>query len=188
VPTGADANTRAQMLLGGQVDAALLTAPSYFRLESRGLRALTTLADHPSVVIYTALTLKRNWVRENADVPERVIKAHAEAVKLFYDDKAAAMAIYKKYDKAASDEEVARLHAAVAQVNAIDRVPLMPKIVAEATVSRLSADVPAAKNLDFQRMMDMSVVRRLIADGTFEKLFGPAVKAEQERKLKDSYA
>ena len=34
----------------------------------------------------------------------------------------------------------------------------------------------------------MSDVRKLISDGYFETLFGPSIKAEQERKLKDAFA
>ena len=41
IPTGADANARAAMLLAGSVDAALLTAPAWFSLEAKGLKVLT---------------------------------------------------------------------------------------------------------------------------------------------------
>lgn len=188
IPTGTDANARAQMLLAGQADAALLTAPSYYRVEEKGLKVLTTVADHASVVIYTGVTLKRSWVQQNPDVPERIIKAQAEAVKLFYDDKATAVSIYRKYDKAASVEEAGRLYDAVARISAIDRIPLMSRDAVAASVDRISADVPAAKTFDFRQTFDMSVVRRLIDEGYFEKLFGASVKAEQERRLKESFA
>lgn len=49
VSTGTDAASRASMLLGGQVDAGLLTAPSYFKLETQGLKVLTELPDHEDI-------------------------------------------------------------------------------------------------------------------------------------------
>jgi ABC-type nitrate/sulfonate/bicarbonate transport system substrate-binding protein len=184
VPTGADANARAVMLLAGSVDAALLTSPAWFSLESKGLKVLTRLEDH-EVVASTVYTFKRSWVEANPDMPERIIRAQAEAIKRFYDDKAFAIDTYLKYDPIGrADAE--RVYDSFHSKNLLDRVPLVPRAAGDAAIERLVEEMPAARNLDLRRTVDMSVVQRLIAEGFFEALFGPGVKAEQERKLKDA--
>src|SRR5207244_923828 len=40
------------------------------------------------------------------------------------------------------------------------------------------------KKFDFRTVLDNSIVDRLVKEGFFEKLFGPTIKAEQERKAK----
>ena len=40
------------------------------------------------------------------------------------------------------------------------------------------------KSFDFRTVIDNSVVARLVQQGYFQKLFGPAIKAEEDRKSK----
>ena len=56
------------------------------------------------------------------------------------------------------------------------------------SADRLSADLPAARTFDYQKIMDMSLVRKLIAEGFYEQLFGEGVKAEQEKALREGFA
>src|SRR5262245_18631562 len=46
VPVGTDVNGRVAALEGGRVDATLLTAPAYFRLEAAGFNTLASLIDY----------------------------------------------------------------------------------------------------------------------------------------------
>ncbi len=186
IPTGADANARAAMLLAGSVDAALLTAPAWFSLEAKGLKVLTQLEDH-DVPTCTVYTFKKSFVAANPDVPERIIRAQAEALRRFYEDRAFAIATYLKYDPI-GPADAERLYDTFQQKNLLDRVPLVPRAAGEAAIERLVGDLPAARTFDLQQAIDMRVVRRLIAEGFFEKLFGDTARAEQERKLKATFA
>ena len=40
---------------------------------------------------------------------------------------------------------------------------------------------------DFHKVIDNSLVDRLVKEGFFEKLFGPGIKAEEDRKAKLAY-
>jgi hypothetical protein len=40
------------------------------------------------------------------------------------------------------------------------------------------------KVFDFRKVIDNSLVDRLVKEGYFEGLFGPGIKAEEERKAK----
>ncbi|MNC86528.1 hypothetical protein D3C83_21980 [compost metagenome] len=46
---------------------------------------------------------------------------------------------------------------------------------------RLAKDL---KSFDFRRVIDNGTVDRLVKEGFFQKLFGAAIKAEEDRKAK----
>jgi hypothetical protein len=46
---------------------------------------------------------------------------------------------------------------------------------------RLAADL---KGFDFRKVVDNSVIDRLVKEGFFQQLFGPGVKAEEQSKAK----
>ena len=188
VPTGTDASARVTMLVSGQLDAALITPPSWYRLEANGLKPLTRLEDHPDIVLTVGNVYKKSWVAQNPDVPERVLRAQGEAVHRFYTDKAAAVAAYRKYDPSVSQADVERVYDDAVRVSVIDRVPLMQKAAGAAVVDRIGADIQALKTFDFGTIIDNRPVRKLIAEGFYEKLYGPSILAEQDRRLTGAYA
>ncbi len=188
VPTGTDASARVTMLISGQIDAALITPPSWYRLEAQGMKPLTLLEDHPNTVLTVGNVYKKTWVAQNPDVPERVLRAQGEAVHRFYTDKTAAVAAYRKYDPSVSQVDVERVYDNAVRVNIIDRIPLLQRVAGDAVVDRIGADLPALKSFDFQSIIDNKPVRKMIEEGFFEKLYGPSIKAEQEAKLKGAYA
>jgi ABC-type nitrate/sulfonate/bicarbonate transport system substrate-binding protein len=188
VPTGTDAAARVTMLISGQIDAALVTPPAWYRLEAQGLKPLTLLEEHEKIVLTVGNTYKKSWVAANPGVPEKVLRAQAEAIKLFYSDKAAAIAAYRKYDKAVSEVDAGRVYDNVVRLNLIDRIPLMQKVSAEAVVDRIGADIPSLKTFDFQQCIDNRPVRKLIDEGFYVKVFGDGIKAEQDRLLKAAFA
>src|SRR5215468_6140993 len=97
VPVGTDVNGRVAALEGGRVDATLLTAPAYFKLETAGYNTLANIADYD------------DSIASNPKLPELLIKAHAEAIKRFYDDKAFSVKAYQVYDPQ-SREDVERFY------------------------------------------------------------------------------
>ena len=183
VSTGTDAASRASMLLGGQVDAGLLTAPSYFKLETQGLKVLTELPDHEDIYVSTAFLHKRGYLAEQRGRAEGLIRAHAEAIKRFYDDKAFAVATFKAFDQPESEADIGRVYDIYVKRNVLDRVPLISRAAIQATVDRLAEQAPAVRKLDLGRVVDNGLVLKLARDGWFEQLFGSAVREEQERKI-----
>ncbi|SDR34347.1 ABC-type nitrate/sulfonate/bicarbonate transport system, substrate-binding protein [Rhizobiales bacterium GAS113] len=187
VAVPSDSAGRGNVLLGGQVDASLITAPAYFKLEAQGLKVLDNLSNYDDVLISTAYVFKKSFVAANKDIPGKIIMAQAQAIKRFYEDKAFAISTYRIYDPQPA-EDVARIYDSYIAKSTLDRVPLLTRAAVGAAADRLAGDIPAVKSFDFQKVVDMSEVRRLIADGFFEKLFGNAILAEQERKLQGSFA
>ncbi len=184
IPVGTDVSGRAAALQSNRADATLLTAPNYFRLEETGYKTLANLADR-DVYAATVYLFSRKAITASPKLPEALIKAHAEAIKRFYDDKAFAVKSYIAFDKQ-PEADVARIYDLYKNGNIFDRVPyvLAPAIkaiVAQQVDPRIAADFKA---FDFHKVVDNGTVSRLVKEGYFEQLFGAEVKAEEQRKAK----
>ncbi len=185
IPVGTDVSGRAAALVSGRADATLLTAPNYFRLEEQGYKNLANLADHSEIYAATVYMLRKSKVASDANLPEQLIKAHAEAIKRFYDDEAFAVKAYEAFDKQPEDD-VKRIYDRYKQSNLFERVPYVlanavKSVIAQQSDERIAAQMKA---FDFRTVVDNTYVDHLVRDGFFEKLFGPAIKNEEARKEK----
>ena len=185
VPIGTDVNGRVGALQSGRVDATLLTAPAYFKLETTGYKTLANLADYDDIFASTMYLMKKSTITSNPRLPELLIKAHAEAIKRFYDDKPFAVKAYQVYDPQ-SREDVERFYDIYAKGNLFERVPYVLAPAFTSVIEQQSDPQLAAsmKVVDYRRAVDNGTVDRLVKEGYFEKLFGPVVKAEQDRKTR----
>jgi ABC-type nitrate/sulfonate/bicarbonate transport system substrate-binding protein len=184
IPIGADVSGRAAALQSNRADATLLTAPNYFRLEEAGFKNLANLADHP-VFAATVYLFSRPATTANPTLAESLIKAHAEAIKRFYDDKAFAVKTYMAFDRQ-PEADVVRIYDLYSKGNIFDRVPYVMApavraIVAQQVDTRIAADM---KKFDYRKIIDNSIVDRLVKEGFFQKTFGPGVRAEEQSKAK----
>jgi ABC-type nitrate/sulfonate/bicarbonate transport system substrate-binding protein len=184
IPVGTDASGRAAALTGGRADATLLTAPQYFKVEEAGYKSVANLADYNDVFASTVYLFKKSTVAANPKLAENLIKAHAEAIKRFYDDKPFAVKTYLAYDKQ-DPADVERIYDLQVKSAALEKIPY---VLAGAVKSILNqADSEAStriRDFDFHAVIDNSIVDRLVKEGYFEKLFGAGIKAEEERKSK----
>jgi ABC-type nitrate/sulfonate/bicarbonate transport system substrate-binding protein len=185
VPVGTDVNGRVAALESGRVDATLLTAPAYFKLESAGYKTLANIANYDDIFASTMYLMKKSTIAANPRLPELLIKAHAEAIKRFYEDMAFAVKAYRVYDPQ-SQADVERFYDIYAKGNLFERVPYMLAPAVKSVIDQQSDPQLAAlmRASDFHKVIDNSTVERLVKEGYFEKLFGPQAKAEADRKSK----
>ena len=186
IPVGTDVSGRAAALQGGRADATLLTAPAYFKVEEAGYKTLANLADHDDIFASTGLILKKSVVASDPSLPEKFIKAHAEAIKRFYEDKPFAVRTFLAYDKAAQQSDMERVYDLYAKPQAFERVPYVLAGAVKSIVDQQPDPNIAAqmKAYDFHKVIDNSYVTKLVKEGFFEQVFGPSVKAEEQRKAK----
>jgi ABC-type nitrate/sulfonate/bicarbonate transport system substrate-binding protein len=185
VPLGGDVSSRAAALVGGRVDATMITAPVYFKVEAQGFKALANISDYDDIYAPSVYLFKKSTVASNPKLVEGLIKAHAEAIKRFYDDKAFALKAYQAWDRQ-DPAELDRVYDHYAQTNTYERVPYIPAaavryVLAHPADERIAARMRA---FDFRKVIDNSFVDRLVKEGFFEQLFGPGIKTEEERKAK----
>jgi ABC-type nitrate/sulfonate/bicarbonate transport system substrate-binding protein len=185
VSTGTDVNGRAAALASGRVEATMLTAPAYFKLEEQGFRNLANISDYDDIYAPTVYLFKKTAVAANPKLPELLIKAQAEAIKRFYEDKAFAVKAYLAFDKQ-DTADVERVYDAYAKSNVFERVPYVLAAAVKYVIDH-PVDAPTEalmKKFDFRTVIDNGTVTRLVREGFFETLFGAGIKAEEERKAK----
>ena len=188
VPIGTDVNGRVAALVAGRVDATMITAPVYFKLEQRGYKSLANTSDYDDIYAPTVYLYKRATMADPRGVKdaEAMMKALAEGIKRFYDDKDFAVRAYMKYNAQDDPADVARVWDRYAKTDTFERVPYVLAPAVQYVMDHPPDSNVAAqfKSFDFRKVVDNSLVDRLIKEGFFEKLFGPGVKTEQERKAK----
>jgi ABC-type nitrate/sulfonate/bicarbonate transport system substrate-binding protein len=189
VPVGTDVSGRAAALESGRADATMLTAPAYFKLEDAGFKTLANLAEHDDIFASTGYLMKKSQIQSNPRLPELLIKAQAEAIKRFYEDKAFAVKAYLAYNKNDDPADIARVYDHYARTNTFERVPYL-----NAAAVRYMIDHPVdaqsasqLKKFDFRTVVDNAAVDRLVREGFFEKLYGPGIKAEEDRRAKAAF-
>jgi ABC-type nitrate/sulfonate/bicarbonate transport system substrate-binding protein len=185
---GTDANGRAAALAGGRVDATLLTPPAYFKLEESGFKLLANVADFDNIYASTTYLMKRETIAAHPQLPEALIKAHAEAIERFYRDKAFAVKAYQAYDPQPT-ADIERVYDGYAKGNLLERVPYVYAAALKSVMEQQTDQQIAAvmKGFDFHKTIDNSVVDGLVKEGYFEKLFGSGIKTEEQRKSKLAY-
>jgi ABC-type nitrate/sulfonate/bicarbonate transport system substrate-binding protein len=184
IPVGTDVTGRAAALQSNRADATMLTAPSFFRLEEAGFKNLANLQDH-DVYAATTYMFSKKALTASPRLGEQIIKAHAEAIKRFYDDKAFAIQAYTAFDKQ-PEADVSRIYDMYSKAQVFERVPYVLEPAVKAIVKqqidpRLAADLKA---FDFKRVVDNSTVDRLSKAGFFQQMFGAGVKAEEQQRAK----
>jgi len=184
---GVDAAARAASLHSGQVDATLVTAPSYFRLEAAGFPVLAVLSDYDDIYISTYYLFRRDTVLNNRIVAEGFVKAHAEAIKRFYDDKPFAIQVMMQYGGAKDMEDAGRVYTLFAKNRMFESIPYVLKGSVEGVIERQRQEQPYLKDFDFSKSVDNSLVDQLVREGFFERVFGPGIREEQQKKLTLSY-
>ena len=179
VSIGVDAAARAVALQSGQVDAALITAPAYFRLQAAGLPVLASLLDHEDIYVSTYYLFRRDALTKERPQALAFLKAHAEAIKRFYDDKAFASEILIKYGGARSQEEAGRVYDLFKKARAFETIPYALQGSIDAVVERQGQEL---KGVELAKLIDHSLVDQLVREKYFESVFGPSIRDEIVKK------
>jgi ABC-type nitrate/sulfonate/bicarbonate transport system substrate-binding protein len=188
VPVGAGAGARAAAVESGRAEATMLTAPEYYKLESEGFKNLANIASADDIYAPSMYLFKKSAVQGN-DIAERMIKAHAEATKRFYDDKKFAVDAYVKWDPSQTRADIEKVWDEYSKMGAYERVPyiLAPAVQYVLDHPADAQSAAAMKAYNWKQVMDNRVVDKLVKEKYFEQLFGPGVKAEQDRKAKQAF-
>jgi ABC-type nitrate/sulfonate/bicarbonate transport system substrate-binding protein len=166
----------------------MITDPVYFKLEQQGYKNLGNISDYDDIYAPSVYLFRKATIAANPKLPEQLMKAHAEAIKRFYEDKAFAIKAYLAWDKQ-EPADIERVYDHYAQVNTYERVPYILASAFQYVFDHPTDEQTAAqwKAFDFHKVIDNSLVDRLVKEGFFEQLFGPGIKAEEERKAKLAY-
>ena len=80
-------SARAQALLGGAVDAAILLPPFNFQAEAQGFNSLGLTVEYAPDLPFSGTAVNKAWAGKNEAILKRLLAAHSKSLEWFYDDK-----------------------------------------------------------------------------------------------------
>ncbi len=98
--------TRTAALLSGSIQAAMDDPPDSYKLEAAGLRTLYDLAAKKLPTAQTVVVVQRSWLNANRAVAQRYIDSIVQSIALMRRDRAATVAVLKKYFKEDNDKDM----------------------------------------------------------------------------------
>src|SRR5216684_1456797 len=78
---------RAQALLSGAVDAAIVLPPSNFQIESAGYNNLGLTIEYAPELAFSGTVVNKAWADRNVDALRRVLAAQTKSIEYLYDDR-----------------------------------------------------------------------------------------------------
>ena len=142
---------RAQALLSGAVDAAILLPPSNFQLQAQGFNDLGLTLQYAPELAFSGTVVNKAWATRNADVLKRVHAAQSKSIEYLYDpnNRADAIRILVKVS-GQKPEDVEKSYDFFIKNNFFDRTGKIPRAKLNALVDALVGfgDVPARGNID----------------------------------------
>jgi ABC-type nitrate/sulfonate/bicarbonate transport system substrate-binding protein len=176
IVTGAEG--RMPALVARRVDATMLSAPAYFRLEEHGFRDLANIIDYDDLHTPSVLLVRKEALLERPQLADALVKAHAEAVERFYADKEFAIAAHRVYDRQEIGD-LGRVYDRYRERNLLERVPHIGEDAIRYVVETVpdTAVLSRLRAFDAASLIDNETLDRLVNSGFFDSLFGPEVLA-----------
>jgi ABC-type nitrate/sulfonate/bicarbonate transport system substrate-binding protein len=78
---------RAQALLSGAVDAAILLPPSNFQIQTAGYNDIGLTMEYAPELAFSGTTVNKAWASRNQNALGRVLAAQAKSTEYLYDDR-----------------------------------------------------------------------------------------------------
>jgi NitT/TauT family transport system substrate-binding protein len=78
---------RAQALLSGAVDAAILLPPSNFQIQTAGYNDLGLTIEYAPELAFSGTAVNRAWAARNPDLLKRVLAAQSKSIEYLYDER-----------------------------------------------------------------------------------------------------
>jgi NitT/TauT family transport system substrate-binding protein len=142
---------RAQALLGGAVDAAILLPPSNFQVQSQGYNDLGLAMQYAPELAFSGTVVNKAWAGRNADVLKRVLAAQSKSTDYFYDpnNRAEAVNILVKVS-GQKPEDVEKSYDFFIRNNLFDRSGKISRVKMNALIEALVGlgDVKAPGNIE----------------------------------------
>ena len=142
---------RAQALLGGAVDAAILLPPSNFQLQNQGFNDLGLTIEYAPELAFSGTMANKAWAARNPDVLKRVLAAQSKSIEFFYDEnnRAELVQILVRISSQKADD-VEKAYDFFRKNNFFDRTGKISRVKLNAIVDALVGlgDLPARGNVE----------------------------------------
>jgi NitT/TauT family transport system substrate-binding protein len=146
-------------LAAGQIDAGVMSPPTNARAKKGGFVELMNIAKEGPEFVSVAIGTSRNYIKANEDIVRRVVRAYAEGVQVFKNNKAASLRMIQKQLKVTDPEIQEDTYIQFREY--LEYPPYVSRKGMEAVIAEITEKEPRAKNMKPEDMMDMRFVAEL---------------------------
>jgi NitT/TauT family transport system substrate-binding protein len=149
--------------------AAPMSYPMAFVAQQAGIKMIANLAEEDIPFMHIGLTTSRKWMRERRAQAKAVLRAHGRAMHFIHTRKEETRAIFAKYTKISEpgmlDGSIQYGH------DFMEKIPLVKAEAFQVTINQIARNNPKAKNARPEQFFDNSLVRELIDEGFYARIW-----------------
>jgi len=158
-------------LKGGSVQSGVLsTGPETLNAEAAGYVRLADVSASGLVYPFGPFAARQAFLKSQADLVTRFMKAYVEGIHRFKTDKAAALAVLEKYTKQKSSPGVEKIYEIYA-TKYFKRAPEATTAAIQTILEELGASRPLPAGITPQRFVDSRFIRELVSSGFVDSLY-----------------
>jgi ABC-type nitrate/sulfonate/bicarbonate transport system substrate-binding protein len=157
-------------LVAGQIDAGVVSPPTNSRARKAGLNELMNIAKEGPEYVSVAIGTTRAYIKANEDTVRRVVRAYAEGVHLFRNNKQVGIRVLGKYTKVKEQDILEDAYNQFQEY--LQTPPYVSRKGIEAILVEVGEKEPAARQIKVDDVIDMRFVTELEKEGFFKKLGG----------------
>ena len=157
-------------LVAGQVDAGVVSPPTNSRARKAGFNELMNIAKEGPEYVSVAIGTTRAYIKANEDTVRRVVRAYAEGVHLFRNNKQVRIKMLGKYTKVKEQDILEDAYNQFQEY--LQTPPYVSRKGVEAILAEVGEKEPAARQIKADDVIDMRFVTELEKEGFFKKLGG----------------
>jgi NitT/TauT family transport system substrate-binding protein len=163
---------RLNAVMTGKATAAVITPPSSFIAEKKGLATLADVAKMGLVFQHTGAATTRKYIREHPDVVRRYVRSHVEAVHTMWTDKEATVRALGKYMGSNVDREILEKSRENVLTEAMFSKKQYPSLEGLKTVLEdIGERDPRAKSAKPEQFVDFTFIKELDQSGFIAGLY-----------------
>jgi NitT/TauT family transport system substrate-binding protein len=146
-------------LAAGQIDAGIMSPPTNARAKRAGFVELMNIAKEGPEFVSVAVGTSRSYIKSNEENVRGVVRAYAEGVQIFKNNKPAAIRMIQKQLKVTDPEIQEDTYSQFREY--LEYPPHVSRKGLEAVFAELADKESAAKNIKPEDLMDMRFVAEL---------------------------
>ena len=166
---------RVAAVMSGQLDFTVVTEPGKIEAERAGLKVIMNMAKLDIPFQFTCAVTTGQMIREHPETVMGFVKAMAEAVHFYKNNKEPVIKIMQKYTRGQERPVLEGAYAAYDELLVKDTYPTMEGL--KNTLDVQSAFDPKAVNAKVEDLVDLRFVNELKKSGFIDKLYNSGQQA-----------
>lgn len=146
-------------LAAGQIEAGVMSPPTNARAKKAGFVELMNIAKEGPEFVSVAIGTSRSYVKTNEETVRRVVRAYAEGIQAFKNNKPAALRMIERQLKVSDPEIREDTYSQFREY--LEYPPYVSRKGMDAVLAEIVEKEPTAKSLKAEDMMDMRFVAAL---------------------------